>query len=227
VAIARTIFIATLLLSGTVFAAEYVAYPAKAAGSDSLPYDTEYELKWDTGVPRWLICWYTGAGAWAVNDFDVSTLKSTHVILTRLGVYSQPAWPNSRWDGFRIALYAFRGVPGPVIWPEGGKPKFVNPTGPKGWQWFNVNWTLPKSNYSFMAGMEQYYDYPNCDPYCVDDNPIPHGHSWVYYGGMWGYPIEPFHWPYVNNMIRVRVETGHTFPRVEPASVGRVKALYY
>ena len=103
----------------------------------------------------------------------------------------------------------------------------MKPSAPKGWQWFNVNWVLPRANYSFMAGMEQYYNYPNCDPYCVDDNPTFRGHSWVYYGGMWGYMTEPFHWPYINNMIRVRVETGHTFPGVAPTSVGRVKALYY
>jgi hypothetical protein len=213
-------------LSGASFGAEYVIYPEGGTAADPLPYDGEYELKWDSGVPRWLICWYTGAGAWAVNDFDVSTLKSSHVILTRLGVYSQPGWPNGRWDGFRIALYAFRRVPGPIIWPEGGKPKFVKPSVPKGWQWFNVNWVLPKSNYSFMAGMEQYYNYPNCDPYCVDDNPTFRGHSWWYYGGGWG-SMEPPHWPYMNNMIRVRVETGHTFPGVAPTSIGRVKALYY
>jgi hypothetical protein len=219
--------VAAALSGGAALGAESVIRAEGGTAADPLPCDAEYELKWDTGVPRWQICWYTGAGAWAINDFDVSTLKSTHVILTRLGVYSQPAWPNGRWDGFRIALYAFRRVPGERIWPEGGKPKFVKPSAPGGWQWFIVNWTLPRANYSFMAGMEQYYDYPNCDPYCVDDNPIPHGHSWVYYGGMWGYPVEPFHWPYMNNMIRVRVETGHTFPRVEAASVGRVKALYY
>lgn len=90
-----------------------------------------------------------------------------------------------------------------------------------------MNWILPKRHYSFMAVMEQRYNYPNCDPFCVDDNPTFRGHSWVYYGGTWGYWIEPPHWPYINHMIRVYVETGHTFPGVQPTSVGRVKALYY
>jgi len=221
----RVIFAAALLLSGAALGAEYVAHPETATANDPLPSDREYELKWDSGVPRWFFCWYTGADSWAANDFDVSTLKSSHVLLTRLGVYSQSTWPNGRWDGFRIALLAFRRVPGAKIWPESGGPKYVKPSGPKGWKWFNVNWVLPKSNYSFMAGMEQYYNYPNCDPFSYDNNPTFRGHSWWYVEGSWA-PFEP-EWPKGNNMIRVYVETGLTFPGVEPTSVGRVKALYY
>jgi len=224
---AYVIFAGALLLYGAAFGAERVIHAERGTAAEALSSDREYELKWDTSVPRYYVTWYTGAGAWVANDFDVSSLKSSHVILSRLGVYSQPAWPNGRWDGFRIALYAFRRVPGERIWPEGGKPKSVKPSGPKGWQWFNVSWTLPGRHYSFIAGIEQYYDYPNCDPYCVDDNPTFRGHSWEYYGGMWGLPVEPPHWPYINHMVRVRVETGRTFPAVEPTSIGRVKALYY
>jgi hypothetical protein len=53
-------------------------------------------------------------------------------------------------------------------------------------------------------------------------------HSWQYYNGTWG-PVEPpaEALPYQNVMIRVWVETGQTFPGVEPSSIGRVKALYY
>ncbi len=111
----RAIFAALLLFNGAGYAADFVAHPAKSSPDGPLSNDRGYELKWDTGVPRWFICWYTGAGSWAFNDFDVSTLKSSHVILTRLGVYSQSAWPNRSWDGFRISLYAFRRVPGAKI----------------------------------------------------------------------------------------------------------------
>ncbi len=222
----RAIFAALLLFNGAGYAVEYVAHPAESSPDGPLPNDRGYELKWDTGVPRWYICWYTGADSWVANDFDVSTLKSSHVLLTRLGVYSQSAWPNRRWDGFRIALFAFRRVPGAIIWPESGKAKYVKPSGPKGWQWFNVNWVLPKRNYSFMAAMEQRYNYPHCDPFSVDDNPTFRGHSWWRVGGTWA-PYEPTMWPYRNNMIRVCVETGRTFPGVQSTSIGRVKALYY
>jgi hypothetical protein len=142
-----------------------------------------------------------------------------------LGVYSQSGWPNGRWDGFRIALYAFRRVPGDIIWPESGTPKYVKPSGYEGWKWFNVNWVLPKSSYSFMAGMEQRYNHPNCDPFHVDNNPTYSGHSWLLHRGLW-FPWQPWD-VYRNIMIRVRVETGRTFPGVETTSVGRVKALYY
>ncbi len=221
----RLILAGALLLSGAAFGAEYVIGAEEGTAADPLPRDREYELKWDTGVPRYSICWYTGAGSWVVNDFDVSTLKSSHVLLTRLGVYSQSAWPNRRWDGFRIALYAFHRIPGAMIWPESGRPKFVKPSGPKGWKWFNVNWVLPGRHHAFMAGMEQYYDYPNSDPFSVDDNPTFRAHSWHRYQGVWC--IFPFGWLYRNIMIRVYVETGHTFPGVQSTSIGRVKALYY
>ena len=74
--------------------------------------------------------------------------------------------------------------------------------------------------------MEQRYNYPSCDPFCVDNNPTFRGHSWRRYGGTWA-PLEPTEWPYRNNMLRVYVETGHTFAGVQTTSIGRVKALYY
>ena len=73
--------------------------------------------------------------------------------------------------------------------------------------------------------MEQYYDYPNSDPFYCDNNPTFRRHSWVYYQGQW-IPWEPWD-VYVNVMLRVYVETGHTFPGVQSTSIGRVKALYY
>jgi hypothetical protein len=221
----RLIFAGALLLGGAASGAEYVIGAEEGTAADPTPRDREYELKWDTGVPRWALCYYTGRDSWAANDFDVSTLKSSHVLLTRLGVYSLSAWPNGRWDGFRIALWGTKGLC--IIWPESGRPKYVKPSGPKGWQWFNVNWVLPKWNYSFMAGWEQYYNYPNADAFCSDNNPTFRGHSWWRYQGTWAPWGERPGSPYINYMIRVYVETGHTFPGVEATSIGRVKALYY
>jgi hypothetical protein len=85
----RVLFAALLLFNGAGYAADFVAHPAESSPDGPLPNDRGYELKWDTGVPRWFFCWYTGAGSLAANDFDVSTLKTTHITLTRLGVYSQ------------------------------------------------------------------------------------------------------------------------------------------
>lgn len=220
----RLFFAAALFCGGAAYGAEYVAQPEKATPDGRLPNDTEYELKWDTGVPHSRFCWYSGAGSWVANDFDVSTLKTSHIKLTRLGVYSQAWWPNGRWDGFRVALWGGRGRC--IIWPESGKAKYVKPSGTEGWKWFDVNWTLPKWNYLFLAAMEQRYNYPNCDPFYVDDNPTFRRHSWERYGGLW-YRFETMWEPYWNIMIRVYVETGHTFPGVQSTSLGRVKALYY
>ena len=49
--------------------------PAAFAVPEAAGSDATYELKWDTGTRRWSVSWLTGAGYWAGNDFDVSTLK--------------------------------------------------------------------------------------------------------------------------------------------------------
>jgi hypothetical protein len=78
-----------------------------------------------------------------------------------------------------------------------------------------------------LAAQEQFYNYPNCDPFALDNNTTFRGHSWQYYEGSWA-PYERSTDPvYRNLMIRVWVEPGQEFHGVAPSSIGRVKALYY
>jgi len=187
------------------------------------------ELKWDEDTFRSSAAWYTGAGAWVGNDFSTATLKTSHVKILKFRMYSRGDWPNNVWDGFRVGLFDFAGnVPGSRLWPTAGGGYFFRPSGPSGHAWVecNVNWICPAVK--FVAAQEQYYDWPNCDPWSVDANDTFREHSWNYYAGVWSplnralIEIGPFY----NLKLRVTVETGHTIPAVEPASLGRVKALY-
>ncbi len=60
---------------------------------------------------------------------------------------------------------------------------------------------------------------------CIDSNPSFLGHSWQYYGGRWTPYDNPYTRPYRNLMVRVVVDNDTL--AVTPASLGRVKALYY
>ncbi|MEE9456781.1 MAG: hypothetical protein V3W11_06495, partial [bacterium] len=128
---------------------------------------------------------------------------------------------NARWDGFRLGIFDFSGgVPGSLLWG----PKHVVPTGSSGWKEFSVGWTLPSGISKFLAGQEQYNNWPTCDPFLIDNNSTFMGHSWQYLRTRW----EPFRQenilPYRNLMIRVIV---NDLISVTPTSLGRVKALYY
>jgi len=186
------------------------------------------ELSWDNGQRRWSVAWYTGAGTWVGNDFDASTLKTSYVKILKYKYYTYGSWPNQNWDGMRFAFYSFTGgVPGSRLWPTSGGGYFwkVN-AGIEGHIWveFDVNWTCP--SVKFLAAQEQYYNWPTCDPFAVDNNFTFLQHSWQYYGGQWS-PYGGISDPYLNLMIRVWVETGIEYPGVTPSSIGRVKALYY
>ena len=204
------------------------AAPAYAAPT---PYDqATMELKWDNGLRRWSVIWYTGAGAWVGNEFNTSTLKTKYVKILKFKMYTRDDWPNTQWDGFRIAFYDFRGgVPGSMLWPTGGTGYFFKPSGLHGHVWVecDINWNCP--SVSFVAAEEQFYNNPLGDPWSVDNNPTFLGHSWNYYEGSWG-PLTGVRVeiaPYFNLMVRVWVEPGIVFPGVAPSSIGRVKALYY
>jgi hypothetical protein len=224
------------------FAAAGAAWAADAAidggpsGAAAFYAPSDYnpatlELKWDTGTRKWSVAWFTGAGAWVGNDFDTrTTLKTTHVKILKLRLYTRDNWPNRVWDGFRVGVFAFAGgVPGSRLWPASGGGYYFKPSGGPGHVWAEcpVNWVCPAPG--FMAAQQQYYNWPNCDPWAVDDNATFRERSWNYYGGAWS-PLSNALLdikPYYNLMLRVRVETGHTSPGVEPSSIGRVKALYY
>ncbi|MGD8718620.1 MAG: hypothetical protein PVH29_07335 [Candidatus Zixiibacteriota bacterium] len=216
----------TVLAAGVIcagaWAADYVVEPAPSAGpaAEDPTYDASIELKWDNGSSSYNIAWYTGSGTWIGNAFDISTLSSYRG-LTTMRVHTGPAWPNGSWDGFRIGVFNFAGgVPGSLIWG----PRFVTgSTTNYGWNDFSVGWTVPVSDDNFVAAVEQYYNYPNCDAHGVDNNSTPVAPSWMYYSGTWS--------PYTNStgyynlMIRVILDTETL--NVEPLSFGRAKAIYY
>jgi hypothetical protein len=191
--------------------------------------DDQLELSWDNGTRRWSIAWYTGAGSWVGNDFDVSTLKWTRAAISKFKFYTRGAWPNGRWDGIRIGFYDFTGsVPGSMLWPTSGGGYFFKPSaGIQGHIWVecDINWTCP--SVKFLAAEEQFYNYPNCDVFALDNSTVFKGHSWKYYQGSWD-PYKssnPVVAPYRNVMIRVFVDDETV--NVAPTSLGRVKALYY
>ena len=134
---------------------------------------TEYELRWDNGTLGSVLTHILG-GTWVANDFDASTLGATRVQYLRY--FSTGQWPNSSWDGCEIGIYRLvNGLPGALIWG----PAFVKGTG-TGYRWctFDVNWALPKGILKFVAAVEQTYDYPNADPYCLDTSPAT-GRAWT------------------------------------------------
>ncbi len=199
-----------------------VAVAARPRAVTTPDLDGSRVLKWDSGTPKYFIAWYTGAGVWVGNDFDISTVR-TYAGVKRVWLYSTPAWPNGQWDGWRLAIYKFAGgAPGSLLWgPAWGK----GTSGTYGWNPFDVNWVLPGGVRAFVPAFEQYYNYPNCDPFALDDNATFQGHSWLYYEGEWA-ALHTSVDPYRNLMLRVVVDDEQN-PGVASASLGRVKALYY
>jgi hypothetical protein len=224
-----------LVVCGAAWGADAVVdggYSASPNLSAPTPHDqSTLELKWDTGTRRWSVAWYTGGDSWVGNEFNTSTLKTTHVKILKFKMYTRDDWPNTGWDGFRIGFFNFRGgVPGDMLWPTGGSGYYFKPSGLSGHVWAEceINWTCP--TVAFVAAEEQFYNWPTCDPWAVDDNTSFLQHSWFYFEGSWK-PMPtitiPEIAPYHNLMLRVWVETGHEFHGVAPSSIGRVKALYY
>lgn len=184
--------------------------------------DAQVELSWDNGTLSYSIAWYTGAGSWVGNDFNISTI-STYRAVEKIRFYTRDNWPNSQWDGFRVAFYNFSAVPGSMLWPTGGGGYFFKPSGLNGHIWVDIKigWTCPAT--AFVAAVEQFYNYPNMDPFALDTNLTFLQHTWQYYGGSWS-PLNVGTIPYRNLMLRVVVDNETL--AVGPASLGRVKALY-
>jgi len=211
------------LIAAGAWAADYEVEPFAGGPTvvETPNYDGTVELAWDNGQGRWLIAYYTGAGTWIGNDFDISTIK-TYPHIATLKMYSSSRWPNTVWEGFRLGVYAFSGgVPGSIMWG----PSFVQGTGTGDtWVNFSVGWTLPSGVRRFLPAFEQYYNWPTCDPHLVDSNGTFLQHSWLYYGGQWQSYTNST--GYYNVMLRVIMDNEHN-PGVSPSSIGRVKALYY
>jgi hypothetical protein len=191
---------------------------AVAPGGDET--DAGLELKYDTGTRSYLNVSFYGEDHWYGCDFDISQFSEYRGV-TRIRVFSDPGWPQPGWDGFNVAIFEFVGtVPGSVLWG----PKFIKPrrTTP-GWVRCKVNWTLPAGNDRFVAAMEQYYDYPECDCFATDDNLTASGHSWQYVEDSWAY----FGGNYGYKNIMLRVVVDNVTVRMTPTSLGRIKGLYY
>jgi hypothetical protein len=210
------------LFAAGAWGADYVVEraPGAAAPPWSPGSDVSLELKYDSGTQQYFSGWYTGAGAWVGNDFDITMISGFRAV-KNIKIYSTPSWPNAKWDGFNVGVYAFAGGrPTSLLWgPTYFKPSRTSP----GWVTCPVNWTLPAANNAFVAAFEQFYNFPNIDPFALDNNGTFVGHSWQYYVGSWSLLTG---WGgYRNLMLRVVVD--NTTVVVAPTSLGRVKALYY
>ncbi len=198
------------LLAAGAWGADYVVERA--------PYsDATVELKWDSGTVSMYLYQTVGENLWLGNDFDIATISTySHLRTVRLNASANPG----PWNGARLGVYAFAGgAPGSLLWG----PTLVVGT-KEGWNDFNIGWTLPKGVTSFLAAVEQYYDYPNNDSIAVDDVRTPTGHTWIYFYTFW----RKFNSPsgYSNVMVRVVMDDEHPHA-VVPMSLGRVKALYH
>jgi len=189
------------------------ALAAAALAADFGPgarYDGSAWLVWDNGTPN--PDNYTLSG-WIGHEFDVSTL-AYYTYVNKFRMYMR-AWPNRRWDGGYIGIYAFTGgVPGSRIWG----PKFALPTA-EGWNDFDVGYYLG-SRKKFLAYWDAFYNYPDGDTLCFDTGPG-RARTWIYVGGSW----VPFRGVDANLMLRAEVDDEHN-PAVAPTSLGKVKALF-
>jgi hypothetical protein len=121
-----------------------------------------------------------------------------------------------------VAIFDYTdGVPGAILWPENGEPKLVIPDEGTiaGWYEFPVVWP-PLGKWQFLVGQEQYYDWPNCDSFCFDDNEFitTEKHTWFGSEGRWS------NFEATNNLM-MRIMAGY-IGAVSPTSLGRIKGLY-
>ena len=129
--------------------------------------------------------------------------------------------PNGKWDGFRIAIFDFSvGVPGEIVWPESGTPKWVIPNIDENFAWcdFDVLWVAYPYR-SVVAAQEQFFDWPECDAACFDDYGTVQAHTWFKTSSAAGWAR--YEGP--NLMLRLVLDV---IGRVDPSSLGRIKALY-
>lgn len=100
-------------------------------------------------------------------------------------------------------------------------PKLVIPEGNKDSNWYEffVGWP-PMGERRFLAGQEQFFDWPDCDSFCFDDGEGAgdERHTWFKNDGVWSKFV-------ASNSLMLRVIAGY-YGTVAPTSLGRIKALY-
>jgi hypothetical protein len=204
-----------------IFAGNIKERPFRAAGTDQ---DTVV-LSYDNGEMAYSICWYEGYDHWVGNDFSVIGYSDVNSIIIR----TRDDWPNDGLDGFYIALWDDTfSEPGDIIWPLDGNAKFVDKNElqaryDEGWVDLDVNYSLSETK--IYGCMEQYFNHPDADPFCVDTNTEDQGHSWQNNGTEWR-RMETGDLGDINNnnlMLRLRVTPSKG---VSTTSLGTVKALY-
>jgi hypothetical protein len=183
---------------------------------------TQYELKYDNGQ-NWggLYVANQGPDEWMAYDFSPAGVSANEVLTIRAAAAQGP---NLKWDGFRVALFTFDNVPGTMLWPTSGTPYYVLPSSSSSWTWVDipVNYYLPSGVTNFAVAQEQYYYYPNNDPYCLDTSPRNTLHWWEKTPGQ---PWEHMFWTFTGTLMLRAVVEG-TLTGVQPLSFGRVKALF-
>ena len=180
--------------------------------------DDEYELSWDNGTINDAVAWYTGAGAWAGADFNISTIVVGRWVSSGK-IYYYPNWPNGTFEGNRMGVWSFAGsTPGSLL----HGPTYVRGTA-FGWNTFSAgNYNLGSAT-AFVMAFEQYYKYPACDPVVNLASGGTYSHSWYYYSGAWA-PITGL--GYGAYPLMTRAIVGY-WVGVAPTSFGRVKAMYH
>jgi len=215
-----TVAVALAAAAGAWDAAIEPAPPDGGAFGAPENTDDVRTLLWDNGIPYWMISWLTGEDTWVGNDF---TAPANHRHIKKVLIYAGPTWPNGRWDGWHLAIYRMTDNhrPGSII--RGPYDIKGTSSGPA-WNAFDVDVFLPTGVSAFCAAIEQEYPHPYSDAFILDSNPTYRRHSWVYYRSWFEMTTDAD--PYRNLMLRVVVDE-ETNPAVEPASLGRVKAVYY
>lgn len=182
-------------------------------------------LGYDSGIVGYSICWYEGDDHWVANDF---TLGDGGREVFSMLIATRKDWPDYGFDGFYVAIFGdMDGLPGAMVWPETG-PKYVSGDEIEGTFdgiWVEVGVEADIEQNRIYAAMEQYYNYPNSDPYCVDNNPVDREHSWEKAGSIWERMDTGDLGAITNNnlMLRLSVESKKS---LITSSLGSIKAMY-
>ncbi|HUT97907.1 MAG TPA: hypothetical protein VM054_02370 [bacterium] len=167
----------------------------------------EHEFYWDNGVPGGSYAFNFAARYYVVFDEEL-TGGRTDGVVTRLGVYTRPNWPDSTYQG----CYLFVINNTPDGYPGDELVEVYAPGIPGQYSWVDVNVQLSDS--TFWVGWKQIGLYPACDAISYDSNGGT-GHSW--------HP-GPDGWLPYDLMLRCYWEDGEV--TIRESTWGRIKNLW-